>query len=108
MQRAQEGGFVFLIEEFAGGGDLVNFLFAYGGKVPEAVFVKRIARPLFCAVQYMHAQGIMHRCVPGYSPPPRPTHLYKQYSTRVRIVRNSSPVMQFGIGLCRQMLRGMA
>lgn len=58
----QEGGYVFLIEEFAGGGDLLNFLFAYGGKVPEGVFVKRIAKPLFSSVHYMHSLGIVHRC----------------------------------------------
>jgi hypothetical protein len=64
---SQESGYVFLIEEFAGGGDLLNFLFAYGGKVPEAVFVKRIAKPLFMAVQYMHAEGIVHRYVASLS-----------------------------------------
>jgi hypothetical protein len=31
--------------------------------VPESVYNKRVAAPLFSAVQYMHSEGIVHRCV---------------------------------------------
>ncbi|GLI66730.1 hypothetical protein VaNZ11_010671 [Volvox africanus] len=56
-----EGDNVFIIEEFADGGDLLGLLFKYGGKIPETAFLKLVAVPLLSAVNYMHSKGILHR-----------------------------------------------
>ncbi|KAG2496439.1 hypothetical protein HYH03_005663 [Edaphochlamys debaryana] len=56
-----EGDNVFIIEEFADGGDLLGLLFKYGGKIPETAFLKLVAVPLLSAVHYMHLNGILHR-----------------------------------------------
>ncbi|KXZ45585.1 hypothetical protein GPECTOR_53g78 [Gonium pectorale] len=52
---------VFIIEEFADGGDLLGLLFKYGGKIPETAFLKLVAAPLLSAVHHMHSKGILHR-----------------------------------------------
>ncbi|KAG2424299.1 hypothetical protein HXX76_014677 [Chlamydomonas incerta] len=56
-----EGDNVFIIEEFADGGDLLGLLFKYGGKIPETAFLKLVAVPLLSAVHHMHGSGILHR-----------------------------------------------
>ncbi|PNH05299.1 Aurora kinase A, partial [Tetrabaena socialis] len=56
-----EGENVFIIEEFADGGDLLGLLFKYGGKIPETAFLKLVAVPLLSAVHHMHKNGILHR-----------------------------------------------
>ncbi|EFJ45821.1 hypothetical protein VOLCADRAFT_93937 [Volvox carteri f. nagariensis] len=56
-----EGDNVFIIEEFADGGDLLGLLFKYGGKIPESAFLKLVAVPLLSAVHHMHSRGILHR-----------------------------------------------
>lgn len=56
-----EGDNVFIIEEFADGGDLLSLMFKYGGKIPEAAYLKLVAVPLLSAVHYMHTHGVLHR-----------------------------------------------
>ncbi|GLC46038.1 hypothetical protein PLESTB_001025300 [Pleodorina starrii] len=56
-----EGDNVFIIQEFADGGDLLGLLFKYGGKIPEPAFLKLVAVPLLSAVHHMHSKGILHR-----------------------------------------------
>ncbi|GFR46115.1 hypothetical protein Agub_g7604 [Astrephomene gubernaculifera] len=56
-----EGTNVFIIQEFADGGDLLGLLFKYGGKIPETAFLKLVAVPLLSAVHHLHSKGILHR-----------------------------------------------
>lgn len=52
---------VFIVQEFADGGDLLSMLFRYGGKVPEAAYLKLVAVPLLSGIYFMHQHGILHR-----------------------------------------------
>ncbi|GJP53016.1 hypothetical protein CLOM_g12163 [Closterium sp. NIES-68] len=52
---------VYIVQEWASGGDLFEELRASGGHMPEARIAKHILLPLLAALHHMHAKGIVHR-----------------------------------------------
>lgn len=57
----EEGNAVVLVQEYAGKGDLFQFINRHGGKLSENVAIFDVVRPFLQALDYMHARGIVHR-----------------------------------------------
>ncbi|CAI5530174.1 unnamed protein product [Closterium sp. Naga37s-1] len=52
---------VYLVQEWASGGDLFEELRASGGHMGEARIAKHILLPLLSALHHMHTKGVVHR-----------------------------------------------
>ncbi|CAI5512640.1 unnamed protein product [Closterium sp. Naga37s-1] len=52
---------VYIVQEWASGGDLFEELRASGGHMGEARIAKHILLPLIAALHHMHTRGVMHR-----------------------------------------------
>jgi len=52
---------VYMVQEFAGGGDLFEDLKKNGGQIKEKYAVRDVIVPFLNALQYLHGMGIIHR-----------------------------------------------
>eukprot|EP00884_Botryococcus_braunii_P005479 jgi/Botrbrau1/14932/Bobra.0018s0036.1 len=52
---------IYLVQEFAPGGDVYGFLGRSGGYLKEDVAVNLVLQPFISALAYLHGKGIMHR-----------------------------------------------
>ncbi|MEW5311311.1 MAG: hypothetical protein WDW38_003038 [Sanguina aurantia] len=55
-----ESNHVFIVQEFACGGDLHNFVYKCGGRMQERQAVSMVLQPFLKALHYLHTQGIVH------------------------------------------------
>lgn len=52
---------IYLVQEFAAGGDLFDDVKRRGGRMSEAEVVQQVLHPYLSALTYLHARGIIHR-----------------------------------------------
>eukprot|EP00195_Chlamydomonas_chlamydogama_P004613 CAMPEP_0202918608 /NCGR_PEP_ID=MMETSP1392-20130828/73875_1 /ASSEMBLY_ACC=CAM_ASM_000868 /TAXON_ID=225041 /ORGANISM="Chlamydomonas chlamydogama, Strain SAG 11-48b" /LENGTH=478 /DNA_ID=CAMNT_0049611715 /DNA_START=294 /DNA_END=1727 /DNA_ORIENTATION=+ len=52
---------VYMVQEFAGGGDLFEDLKKNGGQLKEKQAVRDVVMPFLSALSYLHSMGIIHR-----------------------------------------------
>uniref|UniRef100_A0A7S3VNV4 Protein kinase domain-containing protein n=1 Tax=Dunaliella tertiolecta TaxID=3047 RepID=A0A7S3VNV4_DUNTE len=52
---------VYMVQEFAGGGDLFEDLKKHGGQIKEKYVIRDVIVPFLSALQYLHDKGIIHR-----------------------------------------------
>ncbi|PNH09883.1 Aurora kinase B [Tetrabaena socialis] len=52
---------IYLVQEYAAGGDLFDDVKRRGGRVPEREVVHQVLHPYLMALAYLHARGIIHR-----------------------------------------------
>eukprot|EP00955_Chlamydomonas_euryale_P058263 357008-Chlamydomonas_euryale.AAC.5 len=52
---------IYLLLEYAEGGDLFDAVKKRGGRMTEAALVKQVLHPYLCALMYLHSRGIVHR-----------------------------------------------
>ncbi|GFR49704.1 hypothetical protein Agub_g11855 [Astrephomene gubernaculifera] len=52
---------IYLVQEYAAGGDLFDDVKRRGGRLPEREVVQQVLYPYLTALAYLHARGIIHR-----------------------------------------------
>jgi len=52
---------IFLVLEYAAGGDLFDEVKRRGGRMAEGEVVQQVMYPYLCALAYLHSRGIIHR-----------------------------------------------
>lgn len=52
---------IYLVLEYAEGGDLFDAVKRRGGRLQEAMLVQQVLYPYLCALMYLHGRGIVHR-----------------------------------------------
>lgn len=52
---------IYLVQEYASGGDLFDEVKRRGGRLPEDEVVSNVLYPYMCALMYIHGRGIIHR-----------------------------------------------
>jgi len=56
-----EDNCVIIVQEYAAGGDLLRYMYKYGGRLTERQAVNLVLQPFLSALLYLHTQGIIHR-----------------------------------------------
>ncbi|GAX83095.1 hypothetical protein CEUSTIGMA_g10521.t1 [Chlamydomonas eustigma] len=59
----EDDNFIYLVLEYAEGGDLFDAVKQRGGRLSEAVVVQHVLHPYLSALMYMHKRGVIHRDV---------------------------------------------
>ena len=57
----EDASAVYLVQEYARGGDLFRELKRVGGSLPERRCVREVIGPFMAALDYIHSKGIVHR-----------------------------------------------